>query len=472
MGVKEHLKALGYDPSVPMEGKIAEWLGWYRAKNDFYESSDVSTDGRTYKVNRLSMSPARLVCQEWASLMLNERTGISCEDAAANTFLNGDGKRGGYLSTSKLLVHGQGLVERAMALGTGAWALRVEGASVNSTGAVQANGTARIVAQRFDARQVIPLSYDEDTCTECAFTSEVVIRGTRLTQLQVYSLLGGVYAIETAYFDADGKQVDPEGIAPRLITASTTPLFSLVRPGLENTHVDYSPFGVSVFDDAIGAVKLTDTAFDNLWRDIYLGQKMLFLDERLLDTDAKGNPVIPRAKDQQFFRKAETDGTGGSVESMIGEYNPDLRVTDNRQGLTTALEVLGLRTGLGSDYFSLDEAGGIKTATEIVSEHGDLFRNLRKHENVLEPALRTITLGILTLARTIRGESMAEDPGAITVSFDDSIIEDSDAQRKRDRDDVAAGLMQPFEYRMRWYGEDEAKARKMVGDGEIPPEEL
>jgi A118 family predicted phage portal protein len=465
VGYIEHLGQLGYTPSIPMASKIDEWFGWYAADNDFYHQTEVSADGRTtYKVERLSIKPARMVCQEWASLLLNERTQIACDDPASNAFLNGADGRGGYFDSSRLLTNGQRLMERTFAMGTGAWALRVEGLGIDAGGNMQQSPDARIVAQRFDARQIIPLSYDEDSCTECAFVSKVVIGGKTLDQLQMHLLWEGRYIIETCFFDEDGHQVVPEGFAGQLVTNSLTPLFSLVRPGLENLYWDYSPFGVSVFDDALGGVKLTDAAVDNTYRDIWLGQKMLFLDERLLEKDAHGNVVVPRAKDQQLFRKSEVD-TG---QSMIEDYNPDLRVTDNRMALTTALEVLGQRTGLGNGYFSIEGTSGVQTATEVVAEQSDLFRNVRKHENSIEPALRTLVLGILSLARTVKGVTLPEDPGEIRVNFDDSVIEDTDAQRKRDLADVAAGLMMPWEYRVKWYGEDEKTAQSMIDSG-VPP---
>ena len=49
-----------------------------------------------------------------------------------------------------------------------------------------------------------------------------------------------------------------------------------------------------------------------------------------------------------------------------------------------------------------------------------------------------------------------------TVCFDDSIIEDSGTERERDRQDVRDGLMQKWEYRVKWYGEDEATAKAMT----------
>lgn len=462
MGYIEHLHQNGFpDAKKLMETQIATWWGWYVADNDFYSSTDSTTvDGvrRVYKVDRISIKPARMVCQEWASLLLNERTTVATGNDVVNEWLKAE------LARNRFFDNGQRLVERAFALGTGAWALRVEGLIENAS----ISPDARIVPQRFDARQIIPLTYDEDRCTECAFTSEAIVRGSKYSQLQVHRLNDdGTYRIETYFFDKNNKLAMLQGIAPAIETHSTVPLFALARPGLENTYADYSPFGVSVFDDGLGAVKLVDEAIDNMHRDIWLGQKLLFLDERMLEKDASGNISVPRSKDQQLFRKTEVD----SGAQMVEEYNPDLRVSDNRLALRSGLELLGSRCGLGSDYFSLEGASGVKTATEVIADDSDLFRNVRKHENALAPAIQTIIAGIISLARTVKGLPLPEEYGEIRVAFDDSVIEDTDAQRKRDREDVAAMMMQPWEYRMKWYGEDEDTARAMIDGGPTPPAE-
>jgi A118 family predicted phage portal protein len=261
--------------------------------------------------------------------------------------------------------------------------------------------------------------------------------------------------------------VEVPGIGGALPSGIAVPLFSIARPGLTNSYDPFSPFGVSVFDDATGPVQVTDESIDNMHRDMWLGQKMVFLDERMLEKDVYGNVVVPRERDQQLFRKTEAD----SGNKLIEEYNPDLRVEDNRLALKTGLELLGARSGLGADYFSLDSEGGIKTATEVVADDSDLFRNLRKHQNAIAPAILAVVAGVYALARTVKGESLPESPGVLTVDFDDSVIEDTNAQRDRDRKDVAADLMQPWEYRVRWYGEDEATARAMAGGEGLPPEE-
>ena len=54
------------------------------------------------------------------------------------------------------------------------------------------------------------------------------------------------------------------------------------------------------------------------------------------------------------------------------------------------------------------------------------------------------------------------DENDIRIIFDDSIIEDKEAQKVSDRADVASGVMSKVEYRMKWYNEDEVTAKSIT----------
>ena len=58
----------------------------------------------------------------------------------------------------------------------------------------------------------------------------------------------------------------------------------------------------------------------------------------------------------------------------------------------------------------------------------------------------------------------APDEGDVRVAFDDGIIQDTEAEKKQDMAEVAAGLILRWEYCSRWYGEDEATARRSISE--------
>ena len=49
-----------------------------------------------------------------------------------------------------------------------------------------------------------------------------------------------------------------------------------------------------------------------------------------------------------------------------------------------------------------------------------------------------------------------------TCTFEDSILTTDKERRELDRQEVAMGAMMLWEYRAKWYGEDEETATKMV----------
>lgn len=114
------------------------------------------------------------------------------------------------------------------------------------------------------------------------------------------------------------------------------------------------------------------------------------------------------------------------------------------------LQILGDLTGLGINYFDFDNVGYVKTATEVSSDNSALMLNIRKHENALQQPIADVSRALLACARGM-GEAIP-DEGDVRVLLDDSIIQDTEAEKARDMKEAAAGLMKPWEYRMRWYG--------------------
>ena len=65
---------------------------------------------------------------------------------------------------------------------------------------------------------------------------------------------------------------------------------------------------------------------------------------------------------------------------------------------------------------------------------------------------------ILRLGNTYMGAGLNEDV-EISIDFDDSIIEDKQAEFSRDMQLLNAGIMNDWEFRAKWMNEDEATAK-------------
>ena len=424
-----------------MEPHVLAWERWMRAEGDFYDYRDTDGFGRVYQVHRRSIMPAMRVCREWGSLLLDEKTQVACENQAATDWLEGFFDRSGFWARA------QDTVVRAFGLGTGAFAVWMD----------TARGELKV--RHYDARMVVPLTWDAEGVAECAFVTRAYSRGQAVDQLQMH-LVGpvGTYVIETVCFDSNGNRVEVPGVAERVETGSAFPTFGIVRPAVPNTRVDCSPYGQSVFADAVDAVQSVDLAFDALINEVDVSKMRVFLSDVMFDTsktaDGKRVPIPFGKGDCTVFRKVM------STEDTITEFAPALRTEAQSRALRLALQVLGDLTGLGINYFDFDNVGYVKTATEVSSDNSALMRNIRKHENALQGPISDVSRALLACARGL-GEKVP-DEGDVRVVFDDSIIQDTEAEKERDMKEIAAGLQMPWEYRVRWYGEDEETARGNV----------
>ena len=467
--VKDYLRKLGFVlPLDDMEPWIRSWDDWMSARGEFYDYRDKDGMGRVYAVHRRSIHPAMRVCKEWGSLLLNEEVKVVCENQKATDWINS------FFSSTNFMNAAQATVVRSFGLGTGAWALWID------------LGKRKVRIRHYDARMVIPLSWDEDGITECAFVTRAFYRGKAVDQLQMH-LKGGMgfsadpsspsapspensdallanetektYRIVTVCFDHEGNELAPVGILPIYDTGCPFPTFGIAKLAVTNTRVDMSPYGQSVFADAVGAVQAVDLTFDALINEIDLSKMRVFLSDVLFDREQDGNKnvTIPFGKqDCTVFRKVM------STEDTIQEFAPALRTSGQIEAFRVSLQMLGDLTGFGISYFDMNESRGyVKTATEVSSDNSALMRNIRRHENGLEGSIVSIARAAMHASRSF-GESIP-DEGEVRVQFDDNIIQDTAAEKEQDMREVGV-TMGAWEYRMRWYGEEESIARARAAE--------
>ncbi len=136
--VRQYLRDLGYVlPLDPMDEHIRVWDDWLAARGTFYDYRDTDGFGHTYEVHRRSLHPASRVCAEWASLLLNDKTTVVCENQQCTDWLAGFFARTGFMATA------QATIARAFGLGTGAWAVWLD------------LDKRCVQVRRYDARMVI-----------------------------------------------------------------------------------------------------------------------------------------------------------------------------------------------------------------------------------------------------------------------------------------------------------------------------
>lgn len=403
------------------------------------------------------MGMAKKLSEDIADLLLNERVTITLDDEATHNFVHQ------ILDDNRFLVMGNDYQERKAFTGTVAYIPYLDNAEITEEGTVI---SGKISINYVDAPNIFPVSWNNGKVTECIFTFPHTIARKKYVQLQSHLLENGEYVIKNTVLRCDSgsqegtelpekkwKQLKPfKELAKEVRTGFSEPQFVIDRLNITNNADENNPMGVAIFANAIDTLKKLDIEYDSYCNEFELGRKRIFVRPEML-TNADGTPAFDPG-DSVFYALPDDDANG---EGLLKEIDMSLRAEQHSKAINDDLNYLSLKCGFGTDRYQFG-ATGAKTATEIISENSDMYRMIKKHEILLEDALRQLIQIIIRLGM-ILGNTLNPEC-EITIDFDDSIIEDKETERSRDRQDVSMGVMSLVEYRAKWYGESEEDAAK------------
>ena len=427
--------------------RIAEWEAWWKGhERSFHEYAEAAAAGVTVRRQLYRLNMAKKVCEDWASLLLNDRTVIRIDDEQGDSFVKQTLRRTGFAAQANRLV------EKAFATGTGAAILRFCAESDENG---QWSNPDDPAFEFVDAAHIVPLSIRDGRITEAAFLSDGWFRGQPYTYLETHTLEEDGYIVRNEFFTSDecGRLIPLAGMpcAAEVRTGSRIPLFAILTPNLQNPIDDGCGLGVSVFHAATDCLKGVDLAFNNFCRDIKLGGKKVFISQSLIQRDESGTAFTPDDVAQQLF--VTLGDADFSDHPMISEHNPELRADENAQAVQCQLNYLSFRCGLGAHHYSFGETDGRArlTATQYMGERQDMRQNAVKHQKNVEQFLIDTVRALLWCGQAVFG--LAINPDAeIHIDFDDSYFQDTESLRSRDLREVEAGVLTPDEYRRKWIG--------------------
>lgn len=441
--VINYLKNAGYkvlsDENLDLTTFYDTWENWYKGYVPTFHEYSVYTGSQKINMRMKQMNMAGKVCEKWADLLLNEKVEITIGDDHSQEVLDR------LLKQTNFFVRGNNLIERAFAMGAGYFVQYWDGKKTNQKYISQENA--------------YPISYDSGRITEIAFASEKMYRREKYVYLEIHTLNdAGEYVIENQFLKNTQQsliQEDIDGIEPVWETHSATPKFQQIRPNVANKYAFSSPYGISVFNDAIDILKELDFVFDSYYKEFLLGKKRIFVADGTTNirVDKDGNMTQVFDPHDEVFYALPKDLEDSDP---IHEVNGNLRVGDHNLAIQTLLGELSQSCGLGNDGFKWNESS-VATATQIISKNSEMFRALKKHEAVLEEAVINMAKSLLEIEAEYNGESIDLEAD-ISVNFDDSIIEDTAEIKRQAMLELQSGLIDPIEYYQRVYKMTEEQA--------------
>lgn len=501
--VYEVLKDLGHEIPAELQkyyGYIEYWKQWWRGYvPKFHQYKATNVDKELMDMKRKSLKMAKKVSEDWANLLLNDKTtviidetvdvGADGKDDSKNNVINESQKfvtgdeieqNGGVFGLSKFWKNGNKTVEKEYALGTAAFIL-----TPYRPKALKGELTAESVKITCikEANCIIPLSWDDNDITECAFASSKQISGKSYMYLQIMLQMDdGRYRIENHYYLKQGGSYiamkdNPNGEVEWYILPAKP--FFILSPNIENNISDTVPLGVSIFSDAIDQLEACDIAFDNMYNDFILGRKKVFMSQDVISTedvplmgedgkpklDSKGKPmVIKKPLAGEAIEQSMYVGVGEQMpgaDKFFQEYNPSLRIEENKNGIQFALNLLSSKVGFGQNKYQFSNMQKMATATEVKASNKDLTESVWKQRVVIQDVLTEMVRSILVIGREMCAKPVNPD-AKITVKFDNTMFNDEDAEKLMDMQLVSAGIMQEWEWRVKWLGETEEQAKEIL----------
>lgn len=468
MNIISYLNSRGIDTvDSSFYRRIEEWQSWYKARVKGFSFYRVYSGQGTYnKRRRKSLGMAKKVCEDIADLLLNEKVVITIDDMPTNDFVQN------VLKRNRFFVVGNEYQERKAYTGTAAYIPHLDNMEIDEAGNVH---SGEININYVSGLGIYPISWHNGIVTECAFAFTKTVNRKKYVHIQFHILENGEYVIENAVLECqsgskEGKKLTPEewknlkpfkNLVQKIYTGSSEPQYVIDKLNSVNNADDdeSNPMGIAIFANAIDVLKKMDIEYDSYSNEFELGRKRIFVAPEMLKNN-DGSPAFD-PEDSVFYRLPDDYSEKG--ESMVHEINMDIRAEAHSKAINDDLNYLSLKCGFGTDRYKF-EGGNVKTATEVISENSDMFRMLKKHEIILEDVLKELIKIIIRLGMVL---NVPLNPNAeIIIDFDDSIIEDKVAERNTDRQDVAMGTFQAYEYRAKWRGESEEEAKSKIQNTE------
>jgi A118 family predicted phage portal protein len=440
-----------------MYEKINTWESLYKNKEEIHKYVD--NYGKTRYSYSLGM--AKRISEDWASIGFTEKDEISTNKKNNKKFIEE------FIKETKLYNEIPSSIEKSTWSGTCGVIVRLKNIAVVNKKIVPTNKTTYELI-KVSAKNILPLRIEHGNIIDVAFVSGIKKNNKELIYIELHRLTDNGYVINNIYLDAkSGKEMAYDDVIPEMETESNIPLFSILKPPIENTIDENLGLGMSMYGNAIDQIKACDITYNNFIMDFVLGGKKIIYNKKLIKYgqrkvkkedgtyEIEEYPIYPDDISKQQFMEI---GDALSKDELIHEYNPDLRPDQNKIGVQFALDLLSFKCGLGTKYYEFN-GESVVTATQFTGERQDLMKNAKKYRDNINEFISGIIKAGLLLGRLVLKEKVTEDCNVEVTNRDGLLVSDEEIKEQY-RQEYNMGLISKKTYLMKInnWTEDEAEA--------------
>ena len=428
---------------------MAIWESWYRGNvNDFHYYNVKLANGTMCKKERRTMNMPKKVCEDFSNLLWSEKVEIKLDTKQKTDKLWKvlDSKENSFS------INIPQFLEKEYALGT---MVTVE---------YQKNG--KTIIDYIEGDTVLPYKYTNSYINGIITISRSV-EGTNgnkkyFTLLTYHEYEDGIYLKTNELYVSKnentlGKEIPFEtkykGVEEYEIIETEHPRFQVWKLPIANNFDTSSPMGLSILANQIDKFKSIDTKYDSLDHEFVSGRRRVLIDRKAVKKKAEGVDDNGNIIYASYF-DADDDvyvAIEGMENQPVKDIDFDLRTEQHINGINADLKYLSAGLRLGNDFYSFDKSG-LKTATEVVSENSDTFRTKVQHQIPIYDCLYDLIAAICEM----EGINYKE----ISITFDDSIIQDEDALIKRGIDLLNAGVISKEKFMSKYLHYEDAEIQE------------
>lgn len=463
--VIKFLKEKGYNNvSTDYYNFVDLWETYWKNESDYITYTD------DYKIqHRLyTLGMAKRVCEDWASIISSEQDEITTDKPINDEYVEK------IVKELRLKVNLPQCVEIASWSGSCGAVIRLFNIKVVN-GKLEKTDKTRQELIKVSAKNIVPLTIENGVIKEVAIVSDSTVKGKKAIYIELHQIVKDGYKISNIYLDAEtGKQVVKDGILEEFETKSFIPLFYILTPPKFNSIDNNNGLGMSIYADALPQIEASDITYNNFVMDFYLGGKKVFYNKKIVGTrtvrtkkedgtyDIKEVPIYPDDVTKQQWKVIGDGMENVNDEPLYKEYNPELRTEEDKNGVQFALDTLSFKCGFGTKYYQFN-GSTVVTATQYMGDRQDLVQNAKKFRDNLNEFTCGIIRASLLIGRMLLGENVTENCN-IEVANVDGFLTDTESLKNEYRQEIAMGIRKRWEYRVKFFGEDEATAKSQLAD--------
>ena len=327
----------------------------------------------------------------------------------------------------------------------------------------------------------LPTKYDFDgTLTGAIILKQIVTTKHQYILCEIHDYDGASHNVKSKLYENNDGQLRQVALTACEQTAEITPEYTWNNCGRPmiiefrssvTNKIDGSNVPVALICDAVPLIEKADRQFERMDWEQDAGEKRVFADRDMFVKKLKRNGETDEIVMSDKLNKliVKIDGAGIEPTDKIHEYSPELRTEAQEKYLQSIFKRIELTINVGKGTIS-DAEQVQQTATQYSGGRQELYAIVDDIEDEIAAKYADVAEVFAYIAEAYRLKGAPatkhETEELYTIKWnDDQTRKDIQQAKQTAMQEINVGVLNKWEYRRDFYGEDEETAK-----ANVPPE--